>query len=88
MKYAAGKGKNEKHIFALESDDGGLHQGFGFTCAKEKFQKKQWLPLFAPIMFELTKEVGSRYRTLARLSVPLQALFRTNNVISIIIMSE
>lgn len=50
-KYAEeAKAKNEKHIFALESDAGGFTpRGFGFNMAPEKLQKvRQWLPLFVP----------------------------------------
>ncbi len=50
-KYAeVAKAKNEKHIFALESDDGGFTpRGFGFTMSKEKLDKIQpWLPLLKP----------------------------------------
>jgi len=50
-KYAEeAKAKNEKHIFALESDAGGFTpRGFGFTVSDEKFQKLlQWKELLAP----------------------------------------
>lgn len=50
-KYAEeAKAKNEKHIFALESDAGGFTpRGFGFTMSKERLQKvRQWLPLLMP----------------------------------------
>ncbi len=50
-KYAEeAKTKNEKHIFALESDEGGFTpRGFGFTVKEEQFQKiLQWKPLIAP----------------------------------------
>ena len=50
-KYAQeAKEKNEKHIFALESDAGGFTpRGFGFTISKEKLEKvRQWLPLLSP----------------------------------------
>lgn len=50
-KYAdEAKAKNEKHIFALESDAGGFTpRGFGFNLAAERLQQiKQWLPLFMP----------------------------------------
>ncbi|NCT93600.1 MAG: M20/M25/M40 family metallo-hydrolase [Chitinophagaceae bacterium] len=49
--YAAeAKAKGEKHIFALESDEGGFTpRGFGFTAPKEKLQRIQaWLPLLSP----------------------------------------
>lgn len=50
-KYAEeAKAKNEKHVFALESDAGGFTpRGFGFTLSAEQLQKiRQWLPLFTP----------------------------------------
>lgn len=50
-KYAEeAKAKNEKHIFALESDAGGFTpRGFGFTMSPERLQKvRQWLPLLMP----------------------------------------
>ena len=50
-KYAAiAKEKNEKHIFALESDAGGFSpRGFGFTMSATQLQKIQaWLPLLKP----------------------------------------
>ena len=50
-KYAEeAKAKNEKHIFALESDAGGFTpRAFGFNMSEEKFQKVlQWRPLIAP----------------------------------------
>ena len=44
------KAKNEKHIFALESDAGGFTpRAFGFTMSEEQFQKVlQWKSLIAP----------------------------------------
>lgn len=50
-KYAEeAKAKNEKHIFALESDAGGFTpRGFGFTVSPEQFQKiLSWHKLIAP----------------------------------------
>jgi hypothetical protein len=50
-KYAEeAKAKNEKHLFALESDAGGFTpRAFGFTMSEEQFQKVlQWKPLIAP----------------------------------------
>ncbi|MEI6264692.1 MAG: M20/M25/M40 family metallo-hydrolase [Sphingobacteriia bacterium] len=50
-KYAEeAKAKNEKHLFALESDAGGFTpRGFGFTIEEEKLKKMQaWLPLLFP----------------------------------------
>ncbi|HET6766517.1 MAG TPA: M20/M25/M40 family metallo-hydrolase [Chitinophagaceae bacterium] len=50
-KYAEeAKAKNEKHIFALESDAGGFTpRAFGFTMSDEQFQKvMQWKSLIAP----------------------------------------
>ena len=52
LKYTEqAKAKNEKHIFALESDEGGFTpRGFGFVARnKEQFAKVQsWLPLLKP----------------------------------------
>jgi Zn-dependent M28 family amino/carboxypeptidase len=44
------KARNEKHVFALESDAGGFTpRGFSFTVTTEQLQKfRQWLPLFIP----------------------------------------
>jgi carboxypeptidase Q len=50
-KYASvAKEKNEQHIFALESDEGGFTpRGFGFTMSAAQLQKVQtWLPLLQP----------------------------------------
>jgi len=50
-KYAdEAKAKNEKHIFALESDAGGFTpRAFGFTMSDEQFAKvSQWRSLVAP----------------------------------------
>jgi hypothetical protein len=50
-KYAAdAKGKNEKHIFALESDAGGFTpRGFGFTMSETQYQRVLgWQSLIAP----------------------------------------
>jgi len=50
-KYAEeAKEKNEKHIFALESDAGGFTpRGFGFSVSDEQFQQiMQWQPLISP----------------------------------------
>src|SRR5688572_19200241 len=49
-KYAEAKAKNEKHIFALESDAGGFTpRGFGFSVTDEQFNKiMQWRSLVAP----------------------------------------
>lgn len=46
----AAKEKNEKHLFALESDEGGFTpRGFSFTTDKEKLSKlKSWSYLFEP----------------------------------------
>lgn len=50
-KYAEeAKEKNEKHIFAIESDAGGFTpRGFGFSVSDEQFQKiTQWQSLISP----------------------------------------
>jgi hypothetical protein len=47
---AEAKTKNEKHIFALESDGGGFTpRGFSFKGTESQMASvKQWLPLFVP----------------------------------------
>ncbi|MES2371779.1 MAG: M20/M25/M40 family metallo-hydrolase [Bacteroidota bacterium] len=61
-KYAAeAKTKNEKHIFALESDAGGFTpRGFSLQVSKEQMAKIQnWIPLLSPYgTFELTNDGG------------------------------
>lgn len=50
-KYAdEAKARNEKHIFAIESDAGGFTpRSLGFTVSDEQFKKVlQWQPLIAP----------------------------------------
>ncbi len=46
----AAQQKNEKHLFALESDAGGFTpRGFGFEMKAEQLSKvKEWAPLFYP----------------------------------------
>ena len=48
------KRKNEKHIFALESDAGGFSpRGFEFEATQEQFKKiKSWTPYFDPYMID------------------------------------
>ncbi|HKP32044.1 MAG TPA: M20/M25/M40 family metallo-hydrolase, partial [Chitinophagaceae bacterium] len=61
QKYAAeAKAKNEKHIFALESDAGGFTPRYlGFTMSKERQEKvKQWLPLFRPYLILEFRDSG------------------------------
>ncbi len=51
IKYAEeARAKNEKHIFAFETDEGGFTpRGFGFTVPDDKFQKiLGWKELIAP----------------------------------------
>lgn len=51
LKYAEeARSKKEKHIFALESDEGGFTpRGFGVTMPAEKLNKlRTWLPLLTP----------------------------------------
>lgn len=54
------KAKNEKHLFALESDGGGFTpRGFSFTTDKEKFTKlKSWAYLFEPYTCSTFTEGG------------------------------
>jgi hypothetical protein len=52
-KYAEeAKAKSEKHVFALESDEGGFTpRGFGFDVSAAQMQKLQsWKPLFVPYL--------------------------------------
>ncbi|MGA9591215.1 MAG: M20/M25/M40 family metallo-hydrolase [Salegentibacter sp.] len=52
-KYAeVAQQKDEKHIFALESDNGGFTpRGFSFKASDEQFaQVEQWKPLFEPYL--------------------------------------
>lgn len=73
MKYAEeAKQKGERHLFALESDDGGFTpRGFGFTGPVEKLQKlRGWLPLLVPYgVYEISAggggtDIGPLGRTL------------------------
>lgn len=61
-KYAEqAKANNEKHVFALESDEGGFSpRGFGFTTqTKEQLAKIQsWLPLLKPYGTENMRDGG------------------------------
>ncbi|MBU3025439.1 M20/M25/M40 family metallo-hydrolase [Zobellia galactanivorans] len=55
-KYAEiAKGKNEKHVFALESDAGGFTpRGFSFDCSDENLkQVHSWKSLFEPYYIHL-----------------------------------
>ena len=55
------KAKNEKHLLALESDEGGFTpRGFGFTMSDEQFKKvSNWKELLAPYgATEFTKGGG------------------------------
>jgi len=62
LKYAEeAAAHHEKHIFALESDEGGFTpRGFGFTTnSKEQLAKIQnWLPLLRPYGTEQMKDGG------------------------------
>jgi hypothetical protein len=61
-KYAEeAKAKNEKHIFALESDAGGFTpRGFSFGGSSEQLKKVQsWIPLLQPYgVYEIEKGGG------------------------------
>lgn len=61
-KYAeVAKAKNEKHIFALESDGGGFTpRGFGFTMSADKVKNIQpWIELLKPYgVYELSSGGG------------------------------
>ncbi|MBO6881150.1 M20/M25/M40 family metallo-hydrolase [Winogradskyella sp.] len=61
-KYAeVAKEKNEKHIFALESDAGGFTpRGFSFDCNDLMFSKiEAWRPLFKPYLIHYFEKGGS-----------------------------
>jgi hypothetical protein len=61
-KYAEeAKAKNEKHIFALESDAGGFTpRGFSFDCSDVMFSKiLGWQPLFKPYLIHYFEKGGS-----------------------------
>ena len=57
---AAAKDKKEKHIFALESDEGGFTpRGFSFTASSEKVAAaKRWLPLLKPYGTDSMDDIG------------------------------
>ena len=60
-KYAElAKLNNEKHLFALESDEGGFTpRSIGITCSPEQFNKLQaWTPLLKPYGTEITAGGG------------------------------
>ncbi|MEM1258572.1 MAG: M20/M25/M40 family metallo-hydrolase [Bacteroidota bacterium] len=61
-KYAeVAKAKNERHVFALESDAGGFTpRGFSFDCSDENFkQVESWKSLFEPYLIHLFVRGGS-----------------------------
>ncbi len=60
-KYAEeAKAKNENHVFALESDEGGFTpRGFGISANEKQFEKVQsWLPLLNPYGTEWIRKGG------------------------------
>jgi carboxypeptidase Q len=62
QKYAdEAKAKNENHVFALESDNGGFTpRGFSFTISDDKLKKmQQWISLLQPYgVYELIQGGG------------------------------
>lgn len=55
-KYAeVAQSKNEKHVFALESDSGGFTpRGFSFDCSEENLKQVQsWANLFEPYLIHM-----------------------------------
>ncbi|GAA0871279.1 M28 family peptidase [Gangjinia marincola] len=61
-KYAqVAQQKNERHVFALESDAGGFTpRGFSFDCDKDNFvQIQSWKPLFKPYLIHYFEQGGS-----------------------------
>ncbi len=58
-KYAeVARRKNERHVFALESDSGGFTpRGFSFDCSEENLKQIQsWAPLFEPYLIHMFVE--------------------------------
>ncbi len=57
----AAEEKNEKHVFALESDAGGFTpRGFSFDCSDANFnQVLGWKPLFKPYLIHYFEKGGS-----------------------------
>ncbi len=53
--------KNEKHVFALESDSGGFSpRGFSFDCSDGNFKRVEgWKPLFEPYLIHSFTKGGS-----------------------------
>jgi len=61
-KYAeVAKTKNEKHVFALESDAGGFTpRGFSFDCSDAMMTRiESWKPLFKPYLIHYFEKGGS-----------------------------
>jgi hypothetical protein len=61
-KYAeVANGKNEKHVFGLESDAGGFTpRGFSFDCSEENLkQVRSWSSLFEPYLVHMFQKGGS-----------------------------
>ncbi|MBC9795158.1 M20/M25/M40 family metallo-hydrolase [Sinomicrobium weinanense] len=78
-KYAEeAKKKNEKHIFALESDAGGFTpRGFTFECNDQDFALiESWKPLFEPYLIHLFQKgySGADIRPLAGNDIVLAGL--------------
>lgn len=77
--FESAKAENKKHIFALESDDGGfVPRGFRFQGSEAQRQKAiQWLPLFLP--YDVYKfepgEAGADVEVLAPLGLPMAGLY-------------
>ncbi|SFH91052.1 M20/M25/M40 family metallo-hydrolase [Halpernia frigidisoli] len=74
-KYAEeAKRKDEKHLFAIESDSGGFTpRGFGLVMSEEKRdQIKSWAPLFFPFgIYDFTKKyAGTDVEPLEALGTP------------------
>ena len=61
-KYAEeARAREERHIFALESDAGGFTpRGFSFDCSDEDFKRiEAWKPLFKPYLIHYFEKGGS-----------------------------
>ena len=53
--------RNERHVFALESDAGGFTpRGFSFDCSQENYERiLSWKPLFEPYLIHMFIKGGS-----------------------------
>jgi carboxypeptidase Q len=76
--FELAKAEKKKHVFALESDDGGfVPRGFRFMLSEEKLEKlRAWLPLFNPygVYLFINGEAGADVEPLEPLGLVLAGL--------------